>query len=413
MKILHTSDWHLGHTFREQKRNREFASFFTWLESIIKTEGIDVLIMAGDVFDSGTPGNQALELYFDFLGRIAKNPGCQVIIVAGNHDSPSLLTVPKSIFSPLDIHVIGSTGERPEEEVLVLYDRQGHPALIVGAVPFLRDRDVRMVEPGESIDDKTRKLLDGIKKHYHEVCTCAESLREKTGKHIPLVVTGHLFAAGGKVAEDDGVREHYIGSLVRVRADTFLSGIDYLALGHLHIPQVVGNNPRWRYSGSPLPMGFSDAAEEKQVIVAEFNGSRVPEIREIPVPCFQKMEQITGTMDEITARIRELKSQNQPIWIEVILDDPSLVPDFRDQIITLTKGTTLTVLGTKNLRLADQVLRQASDEESLDQLTETDIFNRCLDANDISPAERTELLALFAEILAEVKVNNAKPEGEA
>ncbi len=326
-----------------------------------------------------------------------------------NHDSPSLLNVPKEILRLQNIHVIGSKTDCPEDEVLVLDNESGKPEIIVCAVPYLRDRDVRTVEAGESIDDKTLRLLDGIRTHYHEVCTVADLRRSQLGMHIPLIVMGHLYTEGGLVTEDDGVREHYIGNLVRIRADTFLPGIDYLALGHLHMPQCVAGNASWRYSGSPLPLGFSDAKQQKKVIVVEFDDQKKSSVREIPVPCFQEMEQITGTCDEIESRLCSLKAKDKPIWIEIILDDPTVIPGIRDKIATLTKGTKLVVLDIKNNRLTDQILKQVAADESLDQLTETDIFNRCLDAHKIEPGERTELLALFEEIMAELKTGDVPP----
>jgi len=402
LRILHTSDWHLGNAFRERKRTPEFEAFFAWLEATIAAEEIDLLLVSGDIFDSGNPGTQALELYFKFLGKIAQSRCRHVVITAGNHDSPSLLNVPKVLFRSLNIHVIGSMTGNPEDEILVLDDNAGNPAIIVCAVPYLRDRDVRTVEAGESIDDKTRRLLDGIREHYHAVCTLAEEERQRRGGRLPLVVMGHLYAEGGKVTEDDGVREHYIGALVRVRPDTFLPGIDYLALGHLHISQRVGGDAFRRYSGSPLPMGFSDAKQEKNVIVADLGSVGEPVIREIPVPCFQEMEQLTGTFGEIETRIRSLKATGRSVWIEIILEDPGIIPEIQEKLAALTRGSNILVLGIKNNRLTDQILKQSVADESLDQLGELDIFTRCLDANKVRPEDRTELLILYGEILAEL-----------
>ncbi|WML68057.1 MAG: 3',5'-cyclic adenosine monophosphate phosphodiesterase CpdA [Methanoregula sp. SKADARSKE-2] len=402
MRVLHTSDWHLGNTFRDRKRTAEFEAFFAWLEATIEAEEIDLLLVSGDIFDSANPATSALELYFKFLGKITRSRCRHVVITAGNHDSPSLLDVPKTLFRSLNIHVIGSMTENAEEEILVLDDNAGNPAIIVCAVPYLRDRDVRTVEAGESIDEKTRRLLDGIRRHYHAVCTLAEEERQRREGRLPLVVMGHLYAEGGTVTEDDGIREHYIGTLVRVRPETFLPGIDYLALGHLHTAQLVGGDACRRYSGSPLPMGFSDAKQEKSVIIGEFGNGGEPVIREIPVPCFQEMEQLTGTFEEIETRIRSLRATGRPVWIEIILEDPGIIPEIQEKIAALTRGSKVLVLGIKNNRLTDQILKQSVADEALDQLGELEIFTRCLDANKVRPGDRPELLALYGEILAEL-----------
>jgi exonuclease SbcD len=131
-----------------------------------------------------------------------------------------------------------------EEEVLVLRNDQSDPELIVCAVPYLRDRDIRVAEAGESIEDKERKLIDGIRNHYAAVAVLAEQKRKEIGADIPIVAMGHLFTAGGHTIDGDGVRELYVGTLAHVTAGIFPTCFNYLALGHLHVPQKVNN-----YSG--------------------------------------------------------------------------------------------------------------------------------------------------------------------
>ncbi|RLB87890.1 MAG: exonuclease sbcCD subunit D, partial [Deltaproteobacteria bacterium] len=159
MKILHTSDWHLGRTLYGRKRYEEFEAFLSWLAETIQKNEIDSLLVAGDVFDNSIPSNRAQGLYYRFLCRVAASSCRHVVIVAGNHDSPSFLNAPKELLRVLDIHVIGSASEAMEDEVLVLRNEQDEPELIVCAVPYLRDRDIRMAEAGESVDDKERKLI--------------------------------------------------------------------------------------------------------------------------------------------------------------------------------------------------------------------------------------------------------------
>ncbi len=161
----------------------------------------------------------------------------------------------------------------PEDEVLVLCDKQGAPELIVCAVPHLRDRDIRAVEAGESIEDKQRKLIEGIRNHYAAVAAFAEQQRTALGADIPLVAMGHLFTAGGQTVDGDGVRDLYIGSLAHVTAEIFPENFNYLALGHLHVPQKVNGSEIMRYSGSPLPMGFGEAKQQKSVCMVEFDNS--------------------------------------------------------------------------------------------------------------------------------------------
>ena len=173
-----------------------------------------------------------------------------VVVIAGNHDSPSFLNAPKELLKALNVHVVGNASDCLEDEVLVLRNAQDAPELIVCAVPYLRDRDIRTAEAGESVEDKERKLTDGIRAHYAAVTALAEQKRAEFGGDIPVVGMGHLFTAGGQTIDGDGVRELYVGSLAYVTAQSFHS-FDYLALGHLHIPQMVSGTETMRYSGSP------------------------------------------------------------------------------------------------------------------------------------------------------------------
>ena len=283
MKILHTSDWHIGRALYGRKRYEEFEAFLNWMAVFIEDENIDVLLVAGDVFDNSTPSNYAQELYYRFLCRAAAASHRHVVVTAGNHDSPSFLNAPKELLKFLNIHVVGCASDSPADELIVLAGPDDEPRLIVCAIPYLRDRDIRTAEAGESNEDKERKIIEGIRDHYRKVYEAAEEKRSTLKKPVPIVAMGHLFTAGGQTVDGDGVRELYIGSLAQVGRDVFPEGIDYLALGHLHIPQRVGGSDFIRYSGSPLPIGFGEAGQEKSVALVYFSGN-ARKVMNIPVP---------------------------------------------------------------------------------------------------------------------------------
>ena len=271
MKILHTSDWHLGRTLYGRRRYEEFEAFLIWLVETIQQNQIDALLVAGDIFDTSAPSHRAQELYYRFLCRMAASCCRHVVVVAGNHDSPSFLNAPKELLRALDVYVVGNASENLEDEVLVLTAKHGAPELIVCAVPYLRDRDIRVAEAGESIEDKERKLIEGIRSHYADVASLAELKRTELGTEIPIVAMGHLFTAGGQTIDGDGVRELYVGSLAHVTAGIFPENLNYVALGHLHVPQKVNGSEVIRYSGSPLPMGFGEATQQKSVVIVDFH----------------------------------------------------------------------------------------------------------------------------------------------
>ncbi|NCC76852.1 MAG: exonuclease subunit SbcD [Clostridia bacterium] len=398
MKILHTSDWHLGRPLYGRKRYDEFTAFLDWLAGVIEQEEVNVLIVAGDIFDNTTPSNRAQELYYGFLYRISQLESCRhVIIVAGNHDSTSFLDAPKPLLKVLNVHVVGDLPADPADEVIVLRDASGEPEAIVCAVPYLHDRDLRTVEAGESIEDKNAKLAEGIRQHYETVCQIAEALRQETSA-IPIIATGHLFTAGGTTVDGDGVRELYVGSLAHVEARIFPAAIDYLALGHLHVPQQVGSSPNRRYSGSPIAMGYGEARQQKIVLMAEFAG-RQAAVQALPVPCFQKLERIQGSLESIFDQIAALRLSDSTAWIEVEYTGIAPIPDLREQIDAALKDTRMECHRIRNQQVTAQVLSSMTEAENLDDLDPAEVFVRCLDMSQIPDPERPELIAAYTEIL--------------
>jgi len=398
MKVLHTSDWHLGRSLYGRKRYEEFSAFLDWLTDLIISEQVDVLLVAGDIFDTSTPSNRAQELYYRFLCKVAGSCCRHIVVIAGNHDSPSFLNAPKELLLALNVYVVGSITETAEDEVITLLNGTNTPEAIVCAVPYLRDRDIRTVEAGESIDDKNTKLMEGVKDHYAEVCRVAEQT-QNAAKDIPIIAMGHLFAAGGKTMEGDGVRELYVGSLAHVGSDVFPDCIDYLALGHLHVPQQVSGSEHFRYSGSPIPMGYGEAKQEKKVILVEFE-KRTPQIKECIVPCFQVLERLTGTLDEITERIAQLKSKESQAWLEIEYTGNEIVGELLNQsCYDAIAETNMEIRRIKNKRTVERLISQMGEDETLDDLDMNDVFIRCLDSYEVLSDERPELIQSYKEII--------------
>ncbi|SCX26926.1 Exodeoxyribonuclease I subunit D [Nitrosomonas eutropha] len=414
MKILHTSDWHLGRTLYGRKRHEEFEAFLIWLAGTIQQNEIDALLVAGDVFDTSAPSNRTQELYYRFLCQVAASSCRHVVVIAGNHDSPSFLNAPRELLKALDVHVVGSaTIEHPEDEVLVLRNEQGAPELIVCAVPYLRDRDIRVAEAGESVEDKERKLIDGIRTHYAAVATLAEQRREELGVDLPIVGMGHLFTAGGQTIDGDGVRELYVGSLAHVTTGIFPASFDYLALGHLHVPQKVNGLETIRYSGSPLPMGFGEAKQQKSVCHVTFGQhdghSTTASVQLIDVPVFQKLERVKGDWDSISSRLLELSATDKA-WLEIIYDGIEIIGDLRERLEIAIAGTQMEILRIKNNRIIDRVLGQMHAEETLDDLNVNDVFGRCLAVHDVPEAQRPELHRAYQETLLSLYEDDVQAE---
>ena len=397
MKILHTSDWHLGRSLYGRKRYDESLAFLNWLADLIVCEGVDTLLVAGDVFDTTTPSNRAQELYYQFLCRVSASCCQHIVVVAGNHDSPSFLNAPRELLRALNVYVVGSINENPEAEVITLTNPANIPQAIVCAVPYLRDRDIRTVEAGETLDDKNTKLIKGVQKHYAEVCRVAEEKQAESGD-IPIIGMGHIFTTGAKTVDGDGVRELYVGSLAHVGEDVFPDCIDYLALGHLHVPQRVGKSEHIRYCGSPIPMGYGEAAQEKIVLLVNFDGRRA-QINEHPIPCFQILERISGDIDKISARIEALKSESSNAWLEIEYNGREIVGNLQELMDEAIADTKMKILKIKNQRIIEQIINQSDNTETLDDLDINDVFIRCLDSHEITEDERPMLIQSYQEII--------------
>ncbi len=404
MKILHTSDWHIGLTLYGRKRYDESKQFLHWLVEIIKNHSIETLLVAGDIFDTSTPSNTAQEFYYRFLNEVSRTTCRHVIVTGGNHDSPSFLDAPKALLKAFNIYVVGSVAEREEAEVFVLKNADNNPEVIVCAVPFLRDRDIRQSSEGESYRDKENRLVEGIISHYQKVYEEASKERNELGKSLPIIGMGHLFIAGSSIykrsGETNGERDLYVGSLGQVPADR-LPPFDYFALGHLHIPQKVAGSETIRYSGSPMAMNFDEIHQQKSVVIVDIHDQNV-DIQTVPVPAFRHFDQIKGDWDSIEASLRRLKEESFAGWVEVIYEGQEAIGNLRERVYKLVENTSIEVLKIQNAMLFNAVMKQYEKEVELQDLNPTDVFDQCLIDYGIPDDQKIVLKGLFSEVCRQI-----------
>ena len=381
MKILHTSDWHLGQKFMGKSREVEHQAFLSWLYDIMQKENIDVLIIAGDIFDTGTPPNYALELYYNFLKKLFTIDGLYVIITAGNHDSVSTLKAPKLLLETLNIHVITSGG-KDENELVSIYKNNELKA-VVCAVPFLRDSVVREAISGQTLNEKESSLNEGIKKHYLDVYE--EAIKLTKEKNIPIIATGHLTTVGSRTSQSE--RDIYIGGTIDIGSDFLGKYFDYVALGHLHINQTVGVE-HVRYSGSPIPLSFSESKQKKKVNIIEFNNKDI-EVKEVEIPLNQKLLVLKGDLKSILKELETIEDKNT--WIEIHLSDEN--PMLSNQTIReYASEHELFVLAIKIDRTQKKLEAKDLNVISLDELTPSDVFERRLKIEELEDIEFTKAL---------------------
>jgi exonuclease SbcD len=396
MRILHTSDWHLGRMLYSKKdRQEEHNAFLEWLLYTIQEKKIDVLIIAGDIFDTASPSITSQKIYYDFLIKV-RTMGCDnVVVVGGNHDSPSFLNAPKEILAAINVSVIGNALENIEDEIVIINDKKGQPAVIVCGVPFLRERDISHFAEGENYTDRSKRINEGIKKHYEEIGIQAEKKRKEIGIEIPIVATGHLTVAGGQRNDDDGVRETYIGNIEAVGIDIFPETFDYVALGHIHIPSELENHIR--YCGSPIPMGFGEAGQTKCIYIVDFYSKK--NIEKVEIPVFQKMEKIVGNKEKIESSLKELKKINTSVWVEIVYNGEEIFPLLSSWVNDQINNSRIEVLKLINREQISGVLTSSDTSLTLDEIKDSDVFEKCLEKNEVEEDQKKLLTNLYQEIV--------------
>ena len=402
MRVLHTADWHLGQRFNGgHERTEEHRHFLSWLVDTIQTQRVEVLVVAGDIFDTGSPSNAALELYYSFLLQM-QTTGCRdIVVVGGNHDSPATLNAPARLLRHLRVHVVGCVPDCFEDQVIVLDNIQGKPGLVVCAIPFLRDRDVRLSVPGEAAEEREARIRQGIADHYARAAE-TEMVWQLKAAGVPVLATGHLYAAGG--AASDSERTIHVGNLGQVTADHFPPLFDYVALGHLHRPQRVGGREHIRYSGSPIPLSFSEIDHPKEVLLLEFAPQSLV-IEALPVPGARRLVRFHGPLEEVLVRLTAYDNTGYqlPAWADVEVRSELSQLEVAEQllaVITQLDRTQLEVLARRHFRLLTLRPLDAEPEpltRSLHDFTEREVFEKRLEEE---PEEaRQELLGAFDELL--------------
>jgi len=403
MRLLHTSDWHLGRMLYGRRRDQEFEEFLKWMAGLVRQRQADVLVIAGDIFDTTTPGNRAQAMYYEFLHQLISS-GCRhVVIVAGNHDSPTFLNAPSELLSALGVHVVGQVNDDISRQVIVLRSLDGEPQMVVCAVPFLRDKDVRLAAAEETAQDKEHKLLQGIREHYSRVAQEVRRILKGFPVRVPVIATGHLFAAGAITVQGDGVRDLYVGSLGQVGADVFDPVFDYVALGHLHVPQKVAGLEHIRYSGSPLPMGFGEAPQRKVVCEVDFgceknDGSLSVAVNELAIPQFQRLAQTRGDFEQISRALKQLLAEGGSCWVEVTYESDLVMPDLRQKLEQLVADSGVEILRIKVAR-QNPSLRAGQSQQLLQELSPQEVFEQCLQAHSVDHSQRPGLKQTFLEVL--------------
>jgi exonuclease SbcD len=320
MRILHTADWHVGKRLGRHDRLGEHADALAEVERIADEHDVDLVLIAGDVWDRPVPPMDALTLTLQSMLRLAR--ARPVIAVAGNHDSPDLFEA----LAPLmrdqgrGVHLAG-TIRRPDDGALLGPDELGIGA-VVACFPFLREGRVVdfMKDAGEWYGEYATKVA-GITDAYNR------ALVERAGAELVPVLVGHFMVGGIRVdrGAPRGERELHMGQAYAATSQAIPAGPQYVALGHIHAPQPVPGAPvPAEYAGSLLPLDFGEAGEAKRVVIVEAEPGRLATTTSVPIEAGRPLVRVTGTWDEVAARADELADSYVDLTIAVTGTDTAL-----------------------------------------------------------------------------------------
>jgi exonuclease SbcD len=406
MKILHTADWHIGQLFHEYDRSAEHGKFLDWLLITLQSEKIDVLLISGDVFDISNPSAVSIKMFYTFLNQAVKaNPGLQIVITAGNHDSASRLEAPKPLLESSHIHIIGVVEKDAEGNidyeklVIPLQDASGNIKTWCLAIPFLRMGDYPV------IPDCENPYTEGVSALYQKAFDYA-SQKKQDGQTI--IAMGHLHTYHAEVTGLDTFERPIMGGVECLPVTAFHPEIKYVALGHIHKAQRIGGKEHIRYSGSPLPMSFSELNYKHQVIVFELN-EEISHMTQVEIPVFvplQRVPAVHSPLHEVIDLLEQLPAaqNNQEtapyLEVRVLLDGPE--PALRHKVETALKG--------KHVKLAriDKIYPASSKEknefitqEKLNELKPAEIFEKAYRSRYHTDVP-DDLAQLFRQVTQEI-----------
>jgi exonuclease SbcD len=409
MRILHTADWHIGQLFHEYDRTYEHQQFLDWLVTTIKEKQIDVLLISGDVFDLSNPSATSVKMFYTFLNQAVKiSADLQIIITAGNHDSASRLESPKPLLESSNIHIIGLLERREdgsidyEKLVIPLKDKKGEIKVWCMAVPFLRMGDY------PAITDCGNPYAEGVAKQYEDVYQFA-SAKKQAGQSI--ICMGHLHTQHAEKTDLDDFERPIMGGVECISAGAFHEDIKYVALGHIHKAQRIGGKDHIRYSGSPIPMSFSELNYKHQVIVFDLDKESISNLESIEIPLSVNLLRVpsrNSKLSEVLSALDQLPSSSANrelapyLEVRVLLEGPE--PGLRHKIETALIG--------KYVRLAKIDVKypvsetsgentELAAEDQLQELKPLEVFSKLYQSKFNVPVPET-IQQLFNQVAEEV-----------
>ncbi|RXG15990.1 exodeoxyribonuclease I subunit D [Leeuwenhoekiella aestuarii] len=404
MKILHTADWHIGKKLHKHYLHADFERFINWLIPLMRDKEIELLLISGDVFDLANPSAEARRQYYLALKKLS-SLNCKIIITGGNHDSPTMLDAPREILEALNVHIIGGLPQNLTDCLIPVPNKTGETELVVAAIPFLRDSDLRAAEEGVTYDNRIEAIRKGIEATFAQ----AADLCNQNYPDLPVVAMGHVYAAG--IEPSDSERDIQIGNQAAFQASQFGDYFSYVALGHIHKPQRVSATIPTFYSGSPLPLSFSERKDEKRVLILDTKNGFEP--KSIPIPTFRALYKVSGDLETLKAKLNALAPTGELtslIEVELLEDhfDANLIARL-DELVTGFNTPGLEIV--KHRATFKNRLKQTGQlfetHQHLEDLKPQEVFAKMLEQHSYDPDTKAQVGQAFQQIVEQL--NTADP----
>lgn len=400
MKILHTADWHIGKQLYKFPLAEDLQLFFEELIGIIESQEIDVLLISGDIFDLSNPSNEDRKVYFSFLKRML-NYNLHIIITAGNHDSAKMIDGPKELFESLNIHLVGEGSSLENQLISIPADSKNKHELLIAAVPYLRERDIRKSIAGETPSSKEELTKKGIIDHYKNMFELASAKSESSCK----IAMGHLYIYGVKLSDSE--REIQVGNLAGINAENLDVGFDYVALGHIHKPQTIHPENKLMYSGSPIALSFSERKDKKRLVVLTVENDEIINQEIIPLETHRRLVKLEGTVDEIRQKLIDFdESYTLPTYIEIHAHEEKRDSTKQLELVQLSEiKSDKFIIVNKRITFAEKAPYSflALSQKNIEELSPIQVFDERMKESNEDEELKKELKELYLEILDELQ----------
>jgi DNA repair protein SbcD/Mre11 len=411
MRIVHTADWHIGHTLGGWSRDAEHRVFFRNMCDLVEREEVDAMLVAGDVFDTINPSGEAMEIFFSAMADLKRaRPSLTTVISSGNHDPAYRLQAPRRVLEELGIHVFGAMSRRDgvpdaEAHMVPLKDAQGRTRAYALAIPFLRAADLSGLSFSAE-EGRAERILDAVRSFHDQAAGAAIRLADG----LPVLMTGHLHCRGA-VESEGSERRVLIGGEHAVPPDIFHPGLAYVALGHLHAPQDIETG-RIRYSGSCFPLSVSEIAHQHGVTLVDLSGAG-PRTRHLPLPRPAPLLRVPERGAIVINGLEEALQNALQASGCLPVEDPGLNPLIHVELeatdgASILSAEAMRILARYPVRLAGIKIQRTLQEEPealidtrLQDIDPEELFRRAwVQRNGFDPEDRH--LMAFRDILSEV-----------